>query len=700
MAHLLDTPRRPRSTESRARKAAKRENAAVAFQRAGFEFALIRIIHDQPATFSLRTIQGVLRDAIRVGTYTLTNGTTLAIPTAPSLGETESLSDPLVVDRITPSHTWVASKRAIPPTTLTLNSLLHRPRSGRPPNTLPSVLRDVLLHHLLSNGAISDRMLVRYVHTAATERGIQRPSRARILRAIKEIPALTRAGARHGKRAAIADAATKSALPVERPYQMFVFDEGTLPVWVRVYDPDLHAYVAIRLPICLVIDVASQLVVGYAITNPRARGAEMHMDSLEMTAAVLSSILPALAPAECRPYVGFLPELVGCDNIAAHNSVIDALARVGIPVTQHRPYAPYSHGPRETVVGIIKTLCEPLLGFDGRWVVAETVEQDPTVKRRQLSGSTMRQSPLANVALDQLMDIATFREAFGAVIRTYNRELEHSRWREPREARFYERRRTEHLRPWTEAMGMLEPHRVSVREHLTVRGVAFATASDIGHQFAQGETVTVHVDPLLRAAFVQGETAAAWGTLLPAIEYAKHIVPGEYVRARSREAQLASDAARAERDAMQATALGGPGAAAHANAVADALLGKATKAQRSRRRAAKVATVADVLTAHVATSVSEPRITAAPPSARPTSSPRIVAPAIPPSPPAGPPSLTIVPGALTGPPRGAAAAPALRGLVRRSSSGLLLTGSAPPPSPTTPTAAGSHAPPTTVTRKA
>ena len=57
MAYLLDTPRRPRSTESRATKKAKRENAAVAFQRSGIEFALIRIIHDQlPPTFSLRTI--------------------------------------------------------------------------------------------------------------------------------------------------------------------------------------------------------------------------------------------------------------------------------------------------------------------------------------------------------------------------------------------------------------------------------------------------------------------------------------------------------------------------------------------------------------------------------------------------------------------------------------------------------------------
>jgi len=382
MAHLLDTPRRPRSTESRSVKAEKIATTVARYQRAGFEYALIRIIHDQPATFSLRAIQRVLREAVRVGTYTPTNGSTLAVPTSPALAETDDVSDPAVLDRVTPSHMWVATKRAIPPTTLTMNGLLHKPRSGRPAVVLPSALRDVLLHHLLSNGGITDRMLVRYVQNAATERGIPRPSRSRILRALGEIPALTRAAARHGKRAAVADAATKSALPVERPFQMFVFDEATLPVWVRVYDPDLRTYVAIRLPICLVIDVASQVIMGYAITNPRARGAEMHMDALEMTAAVLSAIVPALAPDECRPYVGFLPELVGCDNIAAHNPVIEKLRAVGIPVTQHKAYAPFSHGPRETVVGIIKTLCEPLLGFDGRWVVAESLAQDPTVKRR------------------------------------------------------------------------------------------------------------------------------------------------------------------------------------------------------------------------------------------------------------------------------------------------------------------------------
>lgn len=293
-----------------------------------------------------------------------------------------------------------------------MNGLLHKPRSGRPAAALPPVLRDVLLHHALSNGAITDRMLVRYVQNAATERELPRPSRARILRALHEIPALTRAAARHGKRAAIADAATKSALPVERPFQMFVFDEGTLPVWVRVYDPDQQAYVAIRLPICLVIDVASQLTMGYAITNPPARGAEMHMDALEMTAALLSARIPTLATNECRPYVGFLPELVGCNNMAAHNPVIAKLRAVGIPVTQHKAYTPFSHGPRETVVGIIRTLCEPILGFDGKWVVAELLTQDPTVKRWQLSGTTMRQSPLANVTIEQLMDIATFRAAF------------------------------------------------------------------------------------------------------------------------------------------------------------------------------------------------------------------------------------------------------------------------------------------------
>ena len=115
---------------------------------------------------------------------------------------------------------------------------------------------------------------------------------------------------------------------------------------------------------------------------------------------------------------------------------------------------------------------------------------------------------------------------------------------------------------------MLESHRVSVREHLTVRSVPFATTSDIGHQFAQGETITVLVDPLLRAAFVPGETPAQWGALLPAAEFAKHVVPIQYVFERSRDAQVTADAARAERAVGQERALGGPDAAAHANAVA------------------------------------------------------------------------------------------------------------------------------------
>ncbi len=678
MSHLLDTPRRPRSTESRAVKKAKLSHTATALQRAGFDYVLIRIIHDQPPTFSLRMIQRVLRDAIRAGTYTLTTGVTLAIPTSTLLGPNDSVDDPATLDRVTPSHTWVGEKRAIPPTTLTVNGLLHKARTGRPPAELDATLLQLLKHYAQRNGTMSDRMLVRYVQTAADARHLPRPSPARILRALKDIPALTRAVARHGARGGIADAATKSALPIERPYQMSVFDELQLPVWVRVWHAELRDYVCMKVPMCLVADVDSQVITGYAITNPRARGKVKSMDSLDVAGAVLSSIIPALAPEECRPYVGFLPELIGCDNITTHDLVVERLRAIGVPVTQHRAYSPWAHGPRETIVGIIKQLCEPLLGYDGRWQVAERLTKDPTSARRELSGTTMRQSPLANVAIDQLMDVATLRHAMRDVVRTYNAEILHSRWGETREARFYERRRTGHLRSWTDAIGMLDAHRVAVREHLTVRGVGFAPVSDIGHAFAQGDVVTVHVDPLLRAAFVPGETPASWGALLPAKEFAKHVIPSEYVQERAQEAHAASDSVRREREAAQAEALGGPAEAARANAIAAKKTApKRKKAEKKRVPAGQLEfpmTPAEILIAPrmaPAAAVVTPA-QPAPGRSKPRDKPVVPAP---------PPLLTVVHGALTAAPRSAAGPPALRGLARRSSTSLLLTT---PPRPTPP----------------
>jgi hypothetical protein len=481
-----------------------------------------------------------------------------------------------------------------------------------------------------------------------------------------------------------------------------VFDEGTLPVFIRVRDPIQRCYVPIRPTICVVVDVASQLVMGYWIGNPLARGAQAHMDSLEMTEALLSAIIPTLASPECREYVGFLPERVGCDNIATHNPVMTALERVGIVTTKHGPYAPWSHGPRETVVGILKAMCEPLLGFDGRFVVADTLTEDPIKTRKALSGTQYRDTPRANITTEQLLDIMAFRKAFQDVVQRYNREFEHSRWKETRESRYYEFRRTEALRPWTDAMGMLETTRVTVREHIAVRQVDFATQSTAGHRFAFGESVTLRVDPMLRACFVPGATPKEWGALLPAKEFAKHQAPGEVVREQHRAAQAASDAARAARDALQLESLGSEEAVVVANAAA-ALAAK-TKRKNAKpqssdpaaaKRASKQRTETDPLRAPL------PPVDA-PPALFPDEilTARTAAPSPPPlvpqpvAPPVIPPRMSVIPGnpdAPSGPrptapapsPRGTPARGApMRGLPTRGSTVALLVRRPAPPVPT------------------
>ncbi len=557
-----------------------------AYQRAAYNYTLTQIIHDVGEIHSCRDLVAILREANQHQSYTMSNGDVLHVPVASLLRKGESLSDPRVLDRVTPSHASVWRLRKIDPADNCIAIHVAKPRSGRPLKKIGEATEAALRSLMLRHHPRSTRKLVRKLRKVAEAAGEPTLSTGRVRRWFQDVSPVVLVAARHGKRAGVADATTKGALPFTRPFEFWVFDEGVLPVWIRVYHAILKCYVAIKPPICLVVDAVTQVIMGYYIGNPLSRGVEMHMDAVEMQGALLSAIFPALATPECKPYVGYLPERIGCDNLPAHGDVMSMLNAATIVTTQHVGYSPWSHATRETTVGIIKGLCEDLRGYDGTWQVAENVDHDPVARRKALAATYKRESPLSNISIAQLMDITELREKIQPVITEYNSGIDHSRWQEPREARFYECLRPEKLRPWTDALSMLKAHRVTVREHLVVRGVEFATTSDIGHVFSQGDSVTVRVDPLLRAAFVVGESPSEVGAIQPAREAARKAVPGEVVRQQHTEAQNASNAARAEREAYQESVLGTEGAAL-ANGLAAMKPGKEAKRAAAERKAAQ-----------------------------------------------------------------------------------------------------------------
>jgi hypothetical protein len=127
---------------------------------------------------------------------------------------------------------------------------------------------------------------------------------------------LIRSVARHGKRTGLADGIVHGAVRAERAHEVWELDEMELPIWIKTYSPKLNTHVAVQPSVCLVIDCASRVIVGYYIADPLARGVLSKMDRWDVKAALVSAMFPARhargrsAPHrlnKCSPSVQFSP---------------------------------------------------------------------------------------------------------------------------------------------------------------------------------------------------------------------------------------------------------------------------------------------------------------------------------------------------------------------------------------------------------
>ena len=561
------TRQRPTARSSRAECRTTVRLVQAAQDRAAWRFALARIARDLEPLGPTATVRELTTILTR-GQHTQRDGISITLPRCPDLVGDETLTDLDVAQRVTPSEAWVRDMRRRDEAEMTLMHFADRPRSGRPAAPLPPVLAQVVTDQVMRPGGASESIVLRAVQTVAAARGEPVPTRRRVRRALHAIPHADLTAARHGKRAVVADALPKGALPYTRPGDCTLLDEMLLPVFCRSWDPISRTYVASKAWACIVIDAASEVVTGWYIPDPMARGKLGAVDSAEVLAAFVSSICPAVASAGCEPYVGTLPAVLRCDNVGSHGLVSERAAKIGIDVSHNPTYQPWANGALETTNGILKPLCRDLVGYDQHWAVAEYENDDPYKRRRELAAKVTRLPPHMYVTIEQLLDVVQLREQFDAIVTTYNRTLVHSRWKHSRDTAFHTLMRRETRLPWTNALPMLECTTVHVRDKLTIHGASFATTSVTGEVLAPGARGTFAVDPMLRAAWKLGPDArAAVAAFLPDKLWAQQQVPGDVVARNNAVASAASAQATDARALYQAERLGGAEAAALANAI-------------------------------------------------------------------------------------------------------------------------------------
>ena len=561
------TRQRPTARSSRAECRTTVRRVQAAQDRAAWRFALARIVRDLAPLGPTETVCR-LTTIVIAGTHTMQDGTTLTLPRCPDLEGDETLTNANVATRATPSEGWVRAMRRRTEDRMTISHFVDRPRSGRPPVELSPALQQVMREQVMRPGSATEAVVLLAVQAQAVAQGDPAPTRRRVRRAFHAIPLADLTAARHGKRAVIADALPKGALPYTRPGDCSLLDETQLPLYYRVWDPITRTYLAVKAWACLVVDAASEVIIGKYIPDAMAKGKLGAVDGTEIFAAFVSSICPAVASAACAPYVGTLPAVLRCDNVRSHGLVSERAAKIGIDVSHNPIYQPWANGALETTNGIIKPLCRDIVGYDQHWAVAEYENDDQYKRRRRLAATITRLPPHIYVTIEQLPDIVQLREQFDEVVKTYNRTLIHSRWKHSRDTAFHTLMRRESRQPWTNALPMLECTTVHVRDKLTVQGASFATTSDTGEALLPGARGTFAVDPMLRALWrLDADATAPVASFMPDKLWAQQQVPGDVVARNNAVASAASDNATEARLLYQADRLGGPAEAALANAV-------------------------------------------------------------------------------------------------------------------------------------
>lgn len=198
----------------------------------------------------------------------------------------------------------------------TIGDFADRPRSGRPRVSWHPAVVDRFEELVLSQIHPSLPLLYKELVTWAEQQEpkLPVPSIAAVRSRYNSIDFAALSAARHGRRAARADAIVKGAVPAEYPHQIWTLDEMDAPNWIKALNPQTGRLESVRPKVILVIDNYSRVVLACHVCEPFKGGeATVSFDSEDVLGTVLAATFRELASEACKPFTGFLPGDVRMD---------------------------------------------------------------------------------------------------------------------------------------------------------------------------------------------------------------------------------------------------------------------------------------------------------------------------------------------------------------------------------------------------
>lgn len=448
-------------------------------------------------------------------------------------------------------------------------AFLEKKRTGRNRKELDPELEDWLFDQVLQGRIRGVPNQHRAAVREALENGWDVPTKWQIRRYVDEFSVHDRIAAQHGRNAAEVDGAPASTLPTDRPHDMWLIDQTTVPVFIRAVDPTTKNWIAVKPWVSMVLDVRTRVILSYHIVDPFKYGGEPSFTAPDVFGSVLGAALPELSPEETRPHAGYLPDEIRWDQHSVHKSLRPVFEKHGFKLPDTVGEKPHRQGRVERINGTVKHMCDDILGVEhAHFPVGDgDTDEHPKSKRKKAAGDKKRLRKKAPIHVEDLHNLRELREEFGRRVAEYNsREHSFLKGRSP-EIRYKELLDKETARSGRDAIFMMEDKMLTVtkagidHQENGVR-VKFAPES-AGAELDIGDEVHCFCDPLQRRLFA--EYGGRLLCLQPLEEWADQRSGEEVARRKNRKAAEASEyAEELEKKSLEEEA----GPAAHEKAQA------------------------------------------------------------------------------------------------------------------------------------
>lgn len=450
-----------------------------------------------------------------------------------------------------------------------LRAYQEKPRSGRPSHEwhpqVAEYFEDLMFSQIYDSAAAVFRDLLDF----ARLNGLPEPTEGSFKSRYDRFDLAARSAARHGRKAARADALPKSTVPAEYPHHYWSLDELESPVWVQAFDPVQRLLVSVRLWVVLIVDNFSRVIVGYHVCEPFKDGSTtVSFDSEDVNATFFAAALRDLAPQETKAFTGYLPRILRMDGAGQHAELKLMLRKNLIGAEKLEKGTPWSRGSVERLIGGFKQICADIRGHMNGIHPADQVKRLPQELRTDSAATSMRVRRKAVVPVEMLLTINQFREKLGAAVHQYNVMRKHSMIGAPPEVVFWNHLRREELRPGLDATLLLPPVTLTVgTAGLMHRKALFATQV-AGRRLPVGEQVICRPAPLRRGLFVEVDGQPYF--VPPKVEWARTQNPEHLVAEEKAVAKEYSEAADAAQQRFIRRQFGAPGTAPPRMVAADA----------------------------------------------------------------------------------------------------------------------------------